>query len=117
MGLAYTVARANEPLLEVANSPIGKWDGGLRTFSQLRAERLDASDMSKAGLNETCETLEAVRIDRGTKCNVPGKYRDDRAGLEVGNHVHANSTGGSSVLFHGHQNKSRSSVLELPAPP
>ena len=53
LGLAYTVVRANKPLLEVANSPIGKWNGGLRTFSQLRAERLDASDMFKAGLNET----------------------------------------------------------------
>jgi hypothetical protein len=73
LGLAYTVVRTNEPLLEVANSPIGKWDGGLRTFSQLRAERLDASDMSKAGLNETCETLEAVRIDGPSSFPQAGK--------------------------------------------
>jgi len=32
LGLAHVV-RANEPLLEVANGSIGKWDGGLRTFS------------------------------------------------------------------------------------
>ena len=96
---------------------IGKGDSGLRTFSKFRAERLDASDMSKAGLNETCETLETVRIDGGTGCNVPSKYRDYRGRLKVRNHVHANSTGGSSALFHGHQNESRSSVLELPAPP
>src|SRR5207248_481751 len=74
------------------------------------------SDVFKAGLNETCETFEAIRIDRGTGCNVPGKYRDDRAGLEVGHHVHASSTGGLSTLFHGHQNESCSSILELPAP-
>ena len=48
--LLNTVVRAYEPLLKVSNSPIGKRDGGLRTFSQLRAERLDASDMFKAGL-------------------------------------------------------------------
>ena len=77
----------------------------------------NASDMFKTGLNETCETLETVRIDCGTRCNVSGKYRDDRAGLEVGNHVHASSTGGLTTLFHGHQNQSRSSILELPAPP
>ena len=71
-------------------------------FRKFRAERLDASDMFKAGLNETCKTFEAVRIDGGTRCNVAGKYRDDRAGLEVSNHVHANSTGGSTTLFHGH---------------
>jgi hypothetical protein len=70
----------------------------------------------KAGLNETCETFEAVRIDGGTGCNVPGKYRDYRAGLKVGNHVHASSTGSFTTLFHGHQNESRSSILELPAP-
>ena len=31
--------------------------------------------MFKTGLHETCETFEAVRIDGGTRCNVPGKYR------------------------------------------
>ena len=68
LGLAHTVVGANEPPLEVANGSIGKGDSGLRTFSKFRAERLDASDMFKAGLNKTCETLEAVRIDGGTRC-------------------------------------------------
>src|SRR5260370_39389459 len=86
-------------------------DSGLRTFSKFRAERLDASDMFKAGLNETGETLEAVRIDGGTRCDVAGKYRDDRAGLEVGNHVHADSTGGLITLFHRHQNEHPSAAL------
>ena len=72
--------------------------------------------MFKAGHNETNETLEAIRIDGGTRCNVPGKYRDYRAGLRVGNHVHASSTGCVTTLFHGHQDESRSSILELPAP-
>jgi hypothetical protein len=72
--------------------------------------------MFKAGINETCETLEAIRIDGGTKCDVSGKNRDYRAGLAVGNHVHASSTGRATTLFHGHQNESRSSILELPAP-
>jgi|AntDryMetagUQ889_1029465.scaffolds.fasta_scaffold15642_1 hypothetical protein len=117
LGLAHTVVRANEPLLEIANGSIGKGDSGFRTFSKFRAERLDAGDMFKASLNETCETFEAVRIDGRTRCNVPGKYRDDCAGLEVGNHVHASSAGGLTTLFHGHQNESRSSVFELPTPP
>jgi len=72
--------------------------------------------MFKTGLNQTGETFEAVRIDGGTWCNVPGKYRDYRAGLEVGNYIHASSTGRVTTLFHRHQNESRSSVLELPAP-
>jgi hypothetical protein len=116
LSLAYTVVRANEPLLKVADSPIGKWDGGPSTFSQLWAERLDASDMFKAGLNQPCEAFETVRMDGGTGCKVTSKYRDYRAGLKVGNHVHAGSTGGSSTLLHSHQNERRSSILELPAP-
>jgi hypothetical protein len=48
-----TVVGANEPPLEVANGSIDKGDGGLRTFSHCRADRLDASDMFEAGINET----------------------------------------------------------------
>jgi hypothetical protein len=40
--------------------------------------------MFKAGFNETNETFEAVRIDGGTKCNVPGKYRDYVLALKSG---------------------------------
>ena len=43
------------------------------------------------------------------------RNRDDRAGLEVRNHVHANSTGSLTTLFHCHQNESCSPVLELSA--
>ena len=50
LGLAHSVVGANQPPLEVANGPIGKGYSGLRTFSQFRAEGLDASDMFKAGL-------------------------------------------------------------------
>jgi len=53
LGLAHTVVGANGPPLEVANGSIGKRDGGLRTFSHCRADRLDASDMFEAGINET----------------------------------------------------------------
>jgi hypothetical protein len=39
--LAYTVVRAGEPLLKVADGPVGKRDGRLRALSQLRAKRLN----------------------------------------------------------------------------
>src|ERR1039458_3861778 len=90
--------------------PMARSARGTADFAPFRSSErsgLDACDMFKAGLNETCETLEAVRIDGGTRCNVAGKDRDDRAGLEVGNHVHADSTGGLTTLFHRHQNESR----------
>ena len=72
--------------------------------------------MLKARLNETGETFEAVRVDGRTGCYVPREERDYRAGLKVGNHIHANSTGSSTSPFYSHQNESRSSLLELAAP-
>jgi hypothetical protein len=72
--------------------------------------------MFEASLNQTCETFKAIRIDGGARCNVPGKYPDYRAGLEVGNHVHASPTGRVTTLSHGYRNESRSSILALPAP-
>src|SRR5215472_889712 len=72
--------------------------------------------MLKARLSETCVTFESVCVEGRTGCNVPHHDRDYRAGLEVANHIHANSTGSSTTLFHGHQNESRSSLLELTTP-
>jgi len=45
LSLAHTVLGAYQPPLEVAYGSIGKGDRGFRTFSQVRTERLDASDL------------------------------------------------------------------------
>ena len=108
---------ADQPLLEVANRPIGKGYSGLRAFAQLRPEGWVASDMFKAGLRQTGETLEAVRIDGGTGCDVLGEEHHYRGGLEVGDHAHADSTGSLATLFHRHQDESRPPFLELSASP
>jgi hypothetical protein len=42
LALADTVMGTNQPLLQVANRSIGKWDGGLCALSQFCALRLDA---------------------------------------------------------------------------
>ena len=93
---------ADQPLLQVANRPIGKRDSGLRALAQLQPERLVASDVFKAGLQQTRETFEAIGIDSRTRCHVLDEERPDRGGLEVGNHAHSDSTGSSAPLFHGH---------------
>jgi len=107
---------ADQPLLEVANGPIGKRDSGLRAFAQLGSERLVASDVFKAGLREAGEAFETVRIDRGSRCDVLGKKRNYRGGLEVRNHFHPDSTGSFPALFDSDQDKRGSAVLELSAP-
>jgi hypothetical protein len=51
--LAHSVIGSDEPLLEVSNSPIGKRDGGLCAFTQLRSEGLVMNDMFEASCYET----------------------------------------------------------------
>jgi hypothetical protein len=48
--LAHSVVGADQPLLEVANGSIRKWDSGLHAFAQLRPQGLVANHMLKAGL-------------------------------------------------------------------
>jgi hypothetical protein len=61
--LAHSVVGADQPLLEISNSSIGKWDSRLRAFAKLGSKRLSTSDIFEPGFRETLETLEAIRID------------------------------------------------------
>jgi len=49
-------------------------------------------------------------------CDVLGKERNYRGGLEVRNHFHPNSAGSFPKLFDSDQDKSGSAILELSAP-
>ena len=48
--LAHPVIGSNQPLLQVADRPVGKRDSGLSAFAQLRPEGLATGDMFKTGL-------------------------------------------------------------------
>ena len=71
--LTHSVVGTDQPLLEISNGPIGKWDNRPRTFAQLRSEWLRAGDVLEPGLRETREAFETVRVNRGTGCDVLGK--------------------------------------------
>lgn len=73
LALAHTVIGADELLLQVASRSISKRDRRFCAVPQFRAKRLYAGYMFKAGLLETVETLEAVRVDGRTGCDVPGE--------------------------------------------
>jgi hypothetical protein len=115
LALAHSVMGADQPLLEVSNGSVGKGDNGLRTFAQLRPEGLGASDVFETGLHETSEAFEAVRVDGGTRCDVPFNKRYYRAGFEIGNHAHAGPTGCPTTLLHCHEDEGSSPILELSA--
>jgi len=106
---------AGQPLLEVSDGSVGKGYNGLRTFAQLRPEGLCASDVFETGLGETSKAFEAVRVNGGTRCDVPCDKRYYRAGFEIGNHAHARPTGCPTTLFHCHQDEGSSPILELSA--
>lgn len=115
LGFAHTMVGSDQPLLEVADGPVGKRDNGLRAFSQLRAEGLGPNDMFVADLRQARKALETVSVDGGTGFNVLGQEGDYRRSLKVGNHRHADSTGGSPAFFHSHQDQRRPAVFELSA--
>ena len=73
--LAHSMIGSNQPLLEVSNRPIRKWDCGVRTFSQSRPKWLVPDDMFKSSLYKTGETFEPVRMDRGPRCDMLDKKR------------------------------------------
>jgi hypothetical protein len=113
--LAHAVMGADQPLLEIADGPISKGHNGLLALAQFQTEGLVARDMLEANLRQTREAFETVRVDGGTKCDVPSKKRYYRAGLEVSNYAHASSTGSPTALLHCYQDEGSSPILELSA--
>jgi hypothetical protein len=61
--LAHAVVGADQPLLEVSDSAISKWNNRLRAFTEFRPQRLDAGDMFEPSFLETLKAFEAVRVD------------------------------------------------------
>lgn len=63
---ADAVVGADQPLLEVPNSAIGKWNNRLRAFPECGSQRLCVGDMFEASFRETLKALEAIRVDGRT---------------------------------------------------
>jgi hypothetical protein len=109
------VVGADQPLLEISNSSIGKWDSRLRAFAKLGSKRLSTGEMFEPGFRETLETLEAIRIDGRAGRDVLMEEGDDGLGLEIGDYFHSDAPRGPATLFHRDQDQGRTSPLELSA--
>ena len=59
--LAHSVVGADQPLLEVSNRAIGKWDSRLRAFTEFGSQRLSAGDMLEPSFGKTLKALKAIR--------------------------------------------------------
>ena len=80
---AHSVVGADQPLLEVSNRTIGKWDSRLRAFTECRSRRLSAGDMFEPSLPQTLKALEAIGVDSRTGRNVLVEKGDDGFALEI----------------------------------
>ena len=57
----HAVVGADQPLLEVSNRAIGKWDSRLRAFTEFGSQRLSAGDMLEPSFGKTLKALKAIR--------------------------------------------------------
>ena len=106
---------ADQPLLKVSNSAIGKGDGRLRAFTEFGSQRLSTGDMFEPSFRETLKALEAIRVDCRARRDVLMEEGDDGLGLEIWDHFHADTPRAPATLFHRDQNQRCSSALELSA--
>ncbi len=116
LGPADPMVSADEPLLEVTDSAVGKWDHRLCTFAQFGSQRLSARDMLKTDFLQAIEALEAVGVDCGTGSNVPSDEAVDGYRPKVRDDSHADAARGPSTLLNRDQDQCCSPPLELTAP-
>jgi hypothetical protein len=85
LGLAHSVVGADQPLLEVANRPIGKRYSGFRAFAQLRAEGLVVKVKEGTALRERAMQTHGVNNAMGLKSSAVwwlfSKNPADRVGV------------------------------------
>jgi hypothetical protein len=113
--LAHPVLGSDQPLLEVSNSAIGKWDSRLRPFTEFGSQGLSAGNMFEPRVRETLKALEAIRVNSRAGRDVLVEEGDDGLAFEIWDHFHSDAARASAALFYGNQNQRCPSPLELSA--
>ena len=116
LGAADAVVGADQPLLEVANGPVGQWDDRRDTATQLPAQGLGPADVSKPRRVQPGEGLQPVGIDGRPGCDMLVEKPGDGGCLEVGGDRHANASRPAAALFHSYQDEGRPPAFQLAAP-
>ena len=116
--LAHPTTRADQPLLEISDSAIGKWDSRLRTFTEFRSGRLRSGDVFESGFREAAEDVETIGVDCPARSDVLLRKGMMVWALKIRYHFFIRTRPESApALFHRDENQRRPSALELPASP
>jgi hypothetical protein len=91
LSFTHSVVGADQPLLEISNSAIGKWDSRFRAFTECGSQRLSAGEMFDPSFRETLKALEAIGVDGRTGKDVLVEEGDDGLALEIWNHFHSDA--------------------------
>jgi hypothetical protein len=91
LGLTYSVIGANQPLLEISNSPIGEWNSRLRARSECGSQWLSTGDMFEPSFRQARKALEAIGVDGRTGRDILVEEGDDGVALEIWDYSHADA--------------------------
>jgi hypothetical protein len=114
---AYSVMGSDEPLLQVADRPIGEWHHGFGSFAEVALQGLGARNMPEAGLFKAGEAFQAVRVNNGTRGQVLVQKSEERRAPEIRDDGHADAPAPAASFLHGHQNQCGFPAFQLAAAP
>jgi hypothetical protein len=92
LGLTYSVIGANQPLLEISDSPIGERNSRLRALSECGSQWLSTGDMFEPSFRQARKALEAIGVDGRTGRDILVEEGDDGVALEIWDYSHAGTT-------------------------
>ena len=115
LGATDAVIGADQPLLEIANGPVGQWDDRRDSAAQIMALGLGAGDVLKPRRLQPGERLQTIGIDGRARGHVPLEHSGDGGRLEVANHAHADTACPAAPLLDGHQHEGGPPAFELAA--
>lgn len=114
---AYTVMGSDQPLLQVADGPIGEWHHRFRAFAKVALQGLGARNMSETCLFKAGEALEPIRVNDGVRGHVLFQKSQKRRALEIRDDGHPDTPTPAAPFLHGHQNQCGFPAFQLAASP
>jgi hypothetical protein len=112
---ADAVVRADQPLLQVADRPVGQRDDRRDSTAQSRSDRLGMRDMALAFYRRGTKTRQAVGVQRRARCEMRREERFEGARVEIRDDRRAHTARDVAAFFNG-QDQRGFPAFQLPTP-